>query len=247
MKALRLRQAVVSATDRDAVVSEWQQWLGLGKGFADPGVGEFGLVNAVLPVGDAFLEVVSPKEAGAHSAAGRLMERRGGDCGYMAIFQVDAIDDARAHLQDCGFRTVWSGGNDVIQGTHVHPADIGGAIVSFDQAWPVAAWHWAGPDWTAQVATSVTSGLAGLTLAGADPDTLGQTWAKALNVELVDRTLRLPDHSVIRFVPLDDRSRLTDGVRSEGLVEILVWATDPSRAGEQRTIAGTTFTLVAKA
>ncbi len=246
MRTLRLRQAVVTAADREAVVAEWQSWLGLGLGFADPGVGEFGLVNAVLPIGDSFLEVVSPKELGPNSAAGRLMQRRGGDCGYMAIFQVESIDEARAHLGGCGFRTVWSGGNTVIQGTHVHPADIGGAIVSFDQAWPIESWHWAGPDWTQHVATDVVTGLAGITLAGPDPDALGQMWAKALNIEVQDRTLRLPDGSIVRFVASDDTVGRTDGVPSDGLVEILVWAADPARAGEQRTIGGTTFTFVAR-
>ena len=60
MQTLRLRQAVVAAADQDAVVATWARELGTGAPFHDPGVETFGLGNAVVPVGDAFLEVVTP-------------------------------------------------------------------------------------------------------------------------------------------------------------------------------------------
>ena len=46
--------------------------LDLEVGFRDPGVELFGLRNAVIPVGDTFLEVVSPIKEG--TTAGRLLE-----------------------------------------------------------------------------------------------------------------------------------------------------------------------------
>ena len=42
--------------------------------FDDPGVGEFGLINAVFPVGDTFVEVVSAVQPG--TTAGRYLARR---------------------------------------------------------------------------------------------------------------------------------------------------------------------------
>ncbi len=75
----RLRQAVLAARDLDAVAGELRAELGLGEPYADPGVGYFGLRNAVFALGDTFLEVVSPVEP--DTAAGRLLERHGGDCG----------------------------------------------------------------------------------------------------------------------------------------------------------------------
>ena len=75
----RLRQAVVAARDLDAVAGELRERLSLAEPFADPGVGHFGLRNAVFALGDTFLEVVSPVQE--NTAAGRLIERRGGDCG----------------------------------------------------------------------------------------------------------------------------------------------------------------------
>ena len=96
MKTLRLRQAVVAAADRAAVAAVWSRELGTGEPFADPGVGEFGLCNAVLPVGDTFLEVVSPIEAGSSSSAGRFLARNGGDCGNLW----DSNLRARPHSDD---------------------------------------------------------------------------------------------------------------------------------------------------
>ncbi|MGK2954059.1 MAG: hypothetical protein ACSLFI_00040 [Solirubrobacterales bacterium] len=75
----RLRQAVVAAFDRDQSVDSLRSRLELGEPFADPVIEYFGLRNAVFAIGDTFLEMVSPiREA---TDVGRLLDRRGGDCG----------------------------------------------------------------------------------------------------------------------------------------------------------------------
>ena len=86
MLVTRLRQVVVAAAELEPTVSALQTAFGLGEAFADPGVAEFGLINGVLPVGDQFVEVVTPSTGS--TAAGRWMERGGGDRGYMVIVQV---------------------------------------------------------------------------------------------------------------------------------------------------------------
>ena len=207
-RTLRLRQAVVAAADRDEVVRAWQQELGLGAGFADPGVVEFGLHNAVLPVGDTFLEVVSPLEAGNRCAAERHMERHGGDCGYMAIFQVEDLGAMRSHLRAEGLRSVFDADLDDIRCTHVHPADMGAAIVSFDEATPPGSWRWAGPAWEEEVRTDVVTGLAGVHLGSDRPDQLLTRWAGTLCVEPEGRTLPLPDGTSVT-VHEHDREVLT--------------------------------------
>jgi hypothetical protein len=57
---VRLRQLVIAATALERTVGQLSHELGVEVAFRDPGVAEFGLVNAVLPVGSDFLEVVSP-------------------------------------------------------------------------------------------------------------------------------------------------------------------------------------------
>ena len=91
---MRLRQVALAARDLEPALLALQRVLGLGEPFRDPGVAEFGLENGVLPIGDAFLEVVSPAQP--DTTAGRWIERRGGDAGYMAIFQTDDLAAARA-------------------------------------------------------------------------------------------------------------------------------------------------------
>jgi Glyoxalase-like domain len=102
---LRLRQAVLAARDLDAVAGRLRAELGLGEPFADPNVAHFGLRNAVFALGDTFLEVVSP--VAEDTAAGRWIERRGGDCGYMLMFQVGDVEAARARAGELAVREVF--------------------------------------------------------------------------------------------------------------------------------------------
>jgi hypothetical protein len=232
----RLRQAVVAAAERDEVVAAWAGELGLGRPFHDPGVDTFGLHNAVLPVGDTFLEVVSPQVAGDRCPAERFMQRMGGDCGYMAIFQVEDMDAARAHLDESGLRRVLDIDLDDIRASHVHPADMGAAIVSFDQPVPPASWRWAGPEWTGQVRTEVVTGLAGIRLAAEDPDALAERWGQALAVTPRDRALALPDGTHVEVVGAAAGERT-------GLVGIDLWAA-PGVDARTFELAGVAFRLV---
>src|SRR5437660_972521 len=146
---MRLRQTVLVARDLDAVVGDLTAVLGIEVGFNDPLVREFGLRNAVMPIGDTFLEVVSPIDPKA--TAQRYLERRRGDGGYMLILQCDDLDADRRRMADLGVRTVWKLDLPDIRGTHLHPKDTGGALLSLDDATPADSWHWAGPEWRRHV------------------------------------------------------------------------------------------------
>jgi hypothetical protein len=180
----RLRQAVVAAWDLAATTSALRGELGLVEGFHDPGVGEFGLSNEVLPIGNTFFEVVSPLVAGASTAAGRFLARTADRGGYMAIFQVADATAARGRIEALGLRIVWKGALHGIVGTHIHPADIGGAIVSIDaiENGHIDAWPWAGPDWESRSNTAVASSICGLELAARDPQAMAATWAAVLDL-----------------------------------------------------------------
>ena len=174
---LRLRQVVVAARDLDATVEMLCAGFGLSVCFNDPSVAEFGLRNALLTVGDQFIEVVSPIAEG--TAAGRLLDRRRADISaYMVMFEVDDLDARLAALATAGVRTVWSGDLAGIRGRHLHPADIGGAIVSLDEPRPHGAWHWAGPDWRAHCDNAVVTAIARFTIANDDPATVDARWSQ---------------------------------------------------------------------
>ena len=218
---IRLRQVALVAADRDAVVSQLCGWLGVTVCFEDPGVGEFGLHNALMTIGDQFLEVVSPVTDG--TTAGRLLAKRAGDGGYMVIYEVDDLDDRAAAIGKAGVRVVWSIDLPDIRTRHLHPRDVGGALVSIDQPVPNGAWRWGGP-WHAHAETSVVSAIAGVDVAAADPETMRARWTE-LGI----------DHAV-RFVPA--------GQRGEGIDALDLVATDRSRAGDVTTIGGVELRLV---
>ena len=93
---LRLRQIALVAHELDPVVTELSAELGVEVAFNDPGVDVFGLQNAVMPIGNQFLEVVAPIKEG--TAAGRYLDRRKGDGGYMVILQCDEHAARKARL-----------------------------------------------------------------------------------------------------------------------------------------------------
>ncbi len=84
---LRLRQIALVAPELEPAVDELRALFGIEVCFRDPGVAHFGLVNALLPVGNQFIEIVAPTRDG--TAGGRYLERRGGAGGYMVITQCD--------------------------------------------------------------------------------------------------------------------------------------------------------------
>src|SRR5689334_16660351 len=124
----RLRQVVLAARDLKSAAASLEAALGVADPFRDEGVGHFGLHNVVYALGDTFVEIVSPVQDG--TAAGRQLDRHGGDCGYMAMFELSDEADSRARLADAGVRVVHDTTHDDIVDLHLHPKDVPGAIVA---------------------------------------------------------------------------------------------------------------------
>ena len=110
---IQLRQICLVARELEPVIEDLTDVLGINQCYVDPGVGIFGLENALMPVGRNFLEVVAPIQEG--TAAGRYLDRRGGNGGYMVITQADsretqqrvrqnALDNG---VQGCSRVTAW--------------------------------------------------------------------------------------------------------------------------------------------
>jgi hypothetical protein len=212
---VRLRQAVLAAGDLDAVAGQLRQTLALGEPFRDPGVAMFGLANTVFALGDCFLEVVSPTQA--ETAAGRYLQRHGGDAGYMLIFDLEDLEPARGRAGEMGIRTIWQMDLPDISGTHLHPADMAGAIVSIDSSRPYGSWRWGGPEWIGTTGSGAPGRLAGVTVAVADPEATAARWGAVLGVpvEQAERPLLRLDGSEVAFERAPD-------ARQEGLTEITV-------------------------
>jgi len=229
---LRLRQLVLVAHDLRPVEEQLIDEFGLEVCYRDPGVGHFGLRHGLYTIGDQLLEVVAPKQDG--TTAGRYLDRRGGDGGYMVIVQLDDIDGVRARMAELGIRIAFEAAGDGIRGIHLHPADVGGAILSLDQADPPESWAWAGPDWAYHSSTTL-SAMTAAEIQSDDPDALAERWAAILDRPAVDRVIECDD-ATIRFV------EATDG-RGDGLAAIDIAVADPTRVGETVTIGGVDFNL----
>ena len=224
---IRLRQVALAAHDLDVTVGLLCSRFGLSVCFRDPGVAEFGLHNALMTVGDQFLEVVAPVRE--HTTVGRLLAKRGPDVpstvtGYMAIYEVDDLDRRERHVVDRGVRVVWKGDMGTIRGRHLHPADVGGALVSIDQPVPNGSWRWAGTRWAAHHDTSVVSAIAGVVIGADDPAAMRARWEE---LEL---------STSVRFQPA--------GPHGEGIDELELVATDRHRVGLTVTVGHILVRLV---
>ena len=171
---IRLRQIALVARELDTAVEQIRHHLDVDVCYRDPGVGEFGLHNALFRIGDQFLEVVSPIRS--DTTAGRLLEKAGADCGYMAIFEVDDLDARMDLVSRFGVRVVWSGDFRQIRGRHLHPKDTGGTLVSLDQPDQPGAWHWAGPRWRDTRPAGVAKGIVDFTISTPQPQRCQARW-----------------------------------------------------------------------
>ena len=176
---MRIRQIVFAVRDLAHGRARLAPLLGLDAPFRDPDVAVFGIDNAVYVFGDQFIELISPMQDG--TAAGRALDRRG-DCGYMLLLQTDDFERDRARISKLGVRTVWHAEVDDIRAMHLHPKDLGGAIVSVDQPKPAAAWRWGGPDWRPQAGRAGAQRVVGITIAAHDPRAMAARWAEVLGL-----------------------------------------------------------------
>ena len=231
---MRLRQIAFVAQDLDSVETNLGSELGAEVCFRDPGVGVFGLHNALFAVGDTFIEIVSPTQDG--TTAGRYLERRGGDGGYMILLDLSADERAatRARAKEMGIREVFQaedthGGHHIV-GTHFHPGDTGGAILSVDTVDPAGTWGWAGDSWASKVKTDRAGRLTAAEIQTDRVEELAARWGALLGIDPSNGVLKM-EGSELRFVePADDRG--------EGLASFEVLALDPALSRRSQVIAG---------
>ncbi|OBK33418.1 hypothetical protein A5658_01885 [Mycobacterium sp. 1245111.1] len=211
--------------------------LGVELCYRDPDVAVFGLRNALFPIGDKLLEVVSPMQDG--TTAGRQLSKRNGDGGYMVLVQVDDLAAIESRIQKHGVRIVFTAARPGITGIHLHPKDVGGAILSIDQSDRWDDWGWAGPGWRDHVATGVVTDLVGVAMQSDHPARTAERWSAVLEravIESGDEYHVQLDEGVLRFVPPTD-------TRGEGVCAVDVRAADART--RSTTLCGVTINFVA--
>ena len=213
---MRLRQLVIAARDGEKVADELAYVLSLGEPFPDPGVGTFGLKNAVFAIGDQFLEVIWPV---AETAPAERFLQRNGDGGYMVILQTDDLPSLRARADKTGIRRVWNADMEVIAATHFHPVDIGGAILSVDTPVPPQSWLWGGPNWEDSAAPGK---FLGAEFISRDAKSLQDRWSGFLDCPVEGDAVQLSDASL----------KMTQGT-TDALAAFEIAVPDPGAALER--------------
>lgn len=212
----QLKQMAVVGKDFDSNVADFIAVLDLQVCFNDPGVGKFGLINALFAFGETFLEIVVPNQP--DTTAGRLLEKRKGDGGYMVLVQTDDFSAYEKYIQTTGVRIIWQSEQPQAIAAHLHPKDVGGAILSVDQMIPPDYWHWAGPQYKDKQGSTLVNRIIGAVIQGNDPQEVAKKWARAFDLPIEaegeEFSLQL-DEGVIRFI------RETDG-RGPGVEGIIL-------------------------
>ncbi len=254
MGYLRLRQICLVAPALEPAIADLAAIFGLAVCHRDGNVAKYGLVNALLPVGRCFLEVVAPTRES--TAAGRYLERRQGAGGYMVIIDCDDIERRRRHVEALGVRIANPLRYESYTGLQLHPRDTGGTLLELNHTDGGASldgpYHPAGPHWQGAIRAEVTTGWRAAVLQSPEPLRLAKRWSAILERPVTagpeDEPQIALDLGVLRFVPLADR-------RGEGLAGIdLTVADQPrivaqaerfgaARSGNEITVCGTRFTL----
>ncbi len=222
---LRLRQIAVVAEQLPPQEAAFAAVLDTPVCYRDPGVGKYGLENALWALGGTFLEALAPTQPG--TTAGRYLERRGGPTGYMIILDTDDIAAVRLRMTMLNRRIVEDLTVDYhgqqATALHLHPRDTGGCLLSIDRHGPnpamMGSYAWAGPDW--QRACRPDLVITGAELAADDPAELASRWsvmlARPWEQEGTRYRFRL-DHGHIDIGPIrDDRGEGLSAIRVAGL------------------------------
>ena len=146
--SLTLRQICLVAAKLQPAVDDLKALLGVEVCHVDSIVHKFGVENALMAVDTNFIEVVAP--IAEKTAAGRYLERRGGDGGYMVITQADNSEiqaACRARAEQMGVRVAWERQHETGHTMQLHPADTGGSFFEIDSDQsndPIGNWMAAG-------------------------------------------------------------------------------------------------------
>lgn len=218
---LRLRQICLVARDLERAVDDIHHVLGVDVCYRDPNVAKYGLVNALFPIGHAFLEVVSPVRE--DTAAGRFLDRNHDRHGYMVILDCDDVDARRDHLLGLGVRLATELRYEDYHGIQLHPKDTGAALIEFNHTEHGQSldgpYHPAGPHWQRFVRNDVSTALLAAEVCGRGIGPLAATWSALMQRPVIDEVMTL-DQGRIEF--------RENAVHAPALTGIVVAAGDPS-------------------
>ncbi|MCZ6643345.1 MAG: hypothetical protein O7F71_17355 [Gammaproteobacteria bacterium] len=207
--SIQLRQIALVAEFLKPMIEDLSYTLGVNPCFIDDGVGVWGLENTLLAIGHNFLEVVAPVKT--NTAAGRYLERRNGNGGYMVICQAgshaEQLEVKERALAE-GVRIAWERESDHYHLMQLHPRDMTASFLEvdwdrhddFDGNWEPAG----GLAWEEKVDQSSIVDMVGVELQGPQPEALAQRWAQVLGRPMRDDLTVEINNATLRFIEAVD-------------------------------------------
>lgn len=253
-----IRQICLVADKLKPMIDDFSHVLSIKNCYSDPQVDFFGLENVLFPIGTDFIEIVAPIRD--NTPAGRYLERRSGNGGYMVILQADSKKiqaSALARAKDMGIRVAFEGTLETYHFIQLHPADTGGSFLQIDwdsQNEHQGYWYNAGGNkWKEYVNKDVVSSIVAIELQTEEPLLLAGKWSQILDVPVSSDKYGNPELSltngVIRIVlPKDGRGEGLGGldIKVENQKKLLSSAQDRGLkiSDSQVLICGIRFNLV---
>ena len=205
----------LTKTDHQKTVEDFEKTFDIETCYHDlsESMQKFNLSNSVIPIGTQFLEVMFTLRE--DTPAGKQLRRRGGDCGYMIVAQVDSkeeYENIRARALAMGIRINWEFHNYTTDHLQLHPADTGGAffMVDWDSKnelegnFDVAG----GTAWKSHVKTELATAITAAEFQSDDPKKVAVCWSGFLNIPYSpvgeNRYEIAVEGAVFRFVPAAD-------------------------------------------
>lgn len=253
-----IRQICLVADTLQPIIEDFSHIFEIEKCYSDPQVDFFGLENGLLPIGTDFIEIVAPIRD--NTPAGRYLDRREGNGGYMVLLQADSEEIQSSSLtraKGMGIRVAFEGTLETYHFIQLHPADTGGSFLQID--WDAqnehnGYWYNAGGNrWKEYVNRNVVSAIAAVELQAEEPILLAQRWGEILNIQVTNNKHGNPElslnNAVIRFVtPEDGRGEGLGAVDLKGENRQKLLASAQARGlktfDSQVIICGVRFNLV---
>ncbi len=211
---IRIRQVALCTDDIWPVETAIARELEITPVHRDKPSAPIWMYNSVIAVGNTFLEILQPERTSAPTQ--KFLNKQGGPGGYMLLLQVDDLDAARTRAEAAKVRVVMDAPKRKYHGVtgaavHLHPADTGGVLTSFDWMEEWESWAWGGQAWPWHQRTDVVSGIVGAEISCSDPGRVAQRFSEFVG-RGVDAQGRMElDESYIDFVQgnSEERDRLT--------------------------------------
>jgi len=208
-----IRQICLVADKLQPMIDDFSHVLSIKNCYSDPQVDFFGLENVLFPIGTDFIEIVAPIRD--NTPAGRYLERRNGNGGYMVILQADSKEaqaSSLARAKEMGIRVAFEGTLKTYHFIQLHPADTGGSFLQIDydsQNEHQGYWYNAGGNkWKGYVNKDVVSSMVAVELQTEDPLSLAERWSQILDVPVSSDKQGNPElplnNGIIRIVKPED-------------------------------------------